>query len=215
MTMSSLKFACLVLLFIAFATARAAEEVVFRDDFAGTSLHPAWQLIAPDSDRWALVDGEHLLMVMEAKGKNVLQLKETLPENFVIVAKFDNPPQYSDQIVGMTLGDPSGDNVRVGYYPDAGGYARPYFHKTLHGKVSEIKRKLNRPIPSTDSLLLSLRKQGVEYFGAFSVDGATWTQIGVQVLFKVEKRLSIEAYAQRGPESPIRLDFVEIRKLNK
>jgi len=47
----------------------AAEDVVFRDDFTGTSLRPEWTIRGNDPDRWTLVDNEYLLIVMTGTEK--------------------------------------------------------------------------------------------------------------------------------------------------
>jgi hypothetical protein len=59
---------CTVLLRVDTA-AQQGSELAFRDEFTGTSLRPEWSIIAEDRDRWALIEGDHLIIISSLASK--------------------------------------------------------------------------------------------------------------------------------------------------
>ena len=82
---------------------QSESSIVFRDDFVGKTLNPRWQIIAPDRDRYTLINGEYLLIVTSEKSTNIIQYNDELPDDYEIVIKIQTPPQYLNQAVELLL----------------------------------------------------------------------------------------------------------------
>jgi hypothetical protein len=217
----------LVLFFtVVFGLAQQDATIEFRDDFIGKSLNPKWQIIAPDKDRWTLIDNQYLMIVTAKKGMNAMQFNGVLPDNYEVILKIQTPPQNDNQIVSLSLSRDDSNNVRIAYYPevrDLGAHAasRPEvnFSKTLKGVYSPIPKsitKLSQEMP----LYLKLSKHGVEYSGAYSTDASRWTNIGSHVFIDLNGKPTFEAYNwpttwSNPPESGIRFDYFELKELKQ
>ena len=200
-------------------TAQQESDVVFRDDFVGTSLNPRWQLIAPDEDRWTFVDGDYLLIVSSKAGKNVMQFNGELPDDYEITVKAQTPPQHDDQVIRLILKKDNENNIRVGYHSGSEyrvSSTEVFFIKTLRGENSRID-KVVKKLSKNEQLYLKLSKRGVEYTGAYSTDGSTWIEIGTHIFLNLDGKPAFETYnlpnGEKPPESGIRFDYFEIRQL--
>jgi hypothetical protein len=206
------------------SVAQQQSNIVFRDDFTGKSLNPKWRLISPDKDRWTFVDGEYLLIVSTDKATNFVQFTGDLPDDYEIIIKVDAPPQYDNQFVQLRLVKDSENNLRIGYYPDYKTITeyfgpRVYFVKTLKGKESTIFKKVKK-LSQDEPLYVKLSKRGVEYTGAYSVDGSTWIEVGTHTVLNFRGKpdfgaYNVPTYHAKPPESGIRFDYFEITKLKK
>jgi hypothetical protein len=189
-------------------------------------LNPKWKIISPDKNRWTLADNEYFLIITAKKGTNVLQFNGELPTDYEVIVKVHTPPQYNGQVVRLLLLKDDGNDVHIGYYALLQGRSEyrdseVYFAKTLRGESSPIYKKVDR-LSQDARLYLKLIKRGIDYTGAYSTDGLTWFHIGTHVFLDLDGKPAIEAYnspvhiySEKPPESGIRFDYVEIRKLNQ
>jgi hypothetical protein len=199
------------------AEVRAEEDVIFRDDFMGKALRPEWEVRAKDPNRMALIDNEYLLLVTygpDSSAKNRMVYKGDLPESYEITLKIEATPELRYQ--GVSLGiTQDGKNYLVNYYfINNITVARAYFGKNLMGEWSEYKN--NTDLPRGKLLFLKLEKKGIEYTGYYSPDGASWSKIGTHVFINLKGRPYFIVYntKKKVPETGIRIDYFEIRKIN-
>ena len=194
----------------------ASESANFRDDFMGKTLNPEWDIKAKDSNRMALVDNEYLLLVTygpSGSAKNRMIYKGNLPENYEIILKLEATPKLNFQ--GVSLGIMQDDkNYMANYfYVNNISIAKVYFGKNLKGEWSEYK---SGDLPRGKPLFLKLTKKGIEYTGAYSPDGASWSEVGTHVFLNIKGRPYFVVYnsQQKVPETGIRIDYFEIKKID-
>lgn len=197
--------------------AGAEDNIVFRDDFVGKSLRPEWEIKAKDSNRMTLVDNEYLLLVTYGprnSAKNRMIYRGELPENYEITLKIETTPELAFQGTSLGLAADSKNHLVLSYYINNITIANSYFGKNLIGEWSEYKN--DNQIPRGKSLFLKIEKKGIEYTGFFSLDGASWTKVGTHVFLNLKGNPEFLAYntKKKIPESGIRIDYFEIKKID-
>lgn len=63
-----------------------APEKNFRDDFAGASLRPEWDVFDQDIKRWELVDDDYLILVIKDE-TNKFCYKYEVPDRYEFILK--------------------------------------------------------------------------------------------------------------------------------
>lgn len=210
----------------------AQEDLSFVDDFKGASLSPAFRIVNPDKERFALVNNDYLMLLSHERFQNVVTYTDELPDNFEVTLRVQDPMLHPNQIVLLRFGD-SDDNVRIGAYLgfeqsrrstptlllSPGGGSREdgvtfYSNKTLRGNNSEqvdfdFEGLKGRPF------YLRIVKSGVEFEMMFSHNGTQWGSLGTQVILNAPQMISFEAYnADNAPETGVKFDFFEIKDLS-
>jgi hypothetical protein len=216
-----------LLIFVTVITISSAQQqsnIVFRDDFVGKALNPNWQIIGSDKDRWTFLENQYFMIVTAKKGTNAVQFNSALPDNYEVILKIQTPPQYDNQIVSLSLSRDDSNNVSIEYYQEIKDMPRfvptpeVNFSKTLKGVRSPIPKGISR-LSQDMPLYLKLSKHGIEYMGAYSTDGSRWIDIGKHIFIDLNGNPTFEAYNwptmwSNPPESGIRFDYFEIRKLD-
>lgn len=197
------------------AEVKAAEDVIFRDDFMGKTLSPEWEISAKDPKRMSLIDNEYLLLVTYGpSAKNIMVYKGELPENYEITLKIQTTPELSRQSSFLGIEADNKNSLWVFYYINAGGYQKAKFGKNLMGEWSEFAGDIS--IARGKTLFLKLGKKGIEYTGYYSLDGSSWTRIGTHVFLnlKGKPQFLVKNDDKGKPESGIRIDYFEIKKID-
>ena len=194
----------------------AAESVIFRDDFMGKALSPEWNISAKDPNRMALVDNEYLLLVTYGPGasaKNRMIYNGDLPENYEIILKITATPERHFQGVSLGILQDDKNNLANYFFINNIYVANVYFGKNLKGEWSEYK---SSELPKGKPLFLKLTKKGIEYTGAYSPDGASWSEVGTHVFLNLKGKPYFIVYnsERKVPESGIRIDYFEIRTID-
>ncbi len=211
------RFGLMIGIILAASTSvQAAEEVVFRDDFTGTSLRPEWTVLGNDADRWTLIDNEYLLIVMtntEKGPKNEFEYDKPLPENCEIEVKFQTPPQQEGQVIRLRLTRDDKNFISLQYE----GKDSITWGKNVRDEWSAVAIK---PGNLSGPLFFKIKKKGVEYTGFYSLDGKGWSPTGTNIFPNLNGRPRISAYTYKQydmesfpPEDGIRVDYFEIRTI--
>jgi len=195
--------------------ASAGNDIIFRDDFMGKSLRPEWEIRAKDPDRWSLIDNEYLLLVTYGpSAKNIMTYTGELPQNYEITVKYQTTPELKGQVVALGLSGDSKNYLSVFYWMDWGGYILASFGKNLAGEYSAYKQEIQ--IAHGAALFLKLSKKGIEYTGYYSLDGASWSNVGTHIFINLKGQPEVTVYNERSgiPESGVRIDYFEIKKID-
>lgn len=210
----------------------AQQDLSFVDEFKGSSLSPAFRIVNPDKQRFALVNNDYLMVLTHERFKNVVTYTEKLPESFEVTLRVEEPMLHSNQIVLLRIGD-TDNNVRIGAYL---GFEEPrqsmptltlspgsrrggngvtfYSNKTLNGENSE---QLDFDFEGLKGKPFYLRiiKSGVEFEMLFSHNGNQWGSLGKQIMLDGPQTVSFEAYlANNAPETGVKFDYFEIIDLS-
>jgi len=197
------------------------DNIVFRDDFKGKTLHPELEIAKEDSSRWSLTENEYLLLVTHEKIKNSLNYMGSLPENYDFTVKFQTTPEIERQTIRLSIGNGK-DAVQLGYYiandlRKYGGKVKRqvFFGKDLGDEWSKYEKDFNT-ISIGGPLYLSLIKKGIEYTGYYSMDGEDWFDVGTHVYINLNGTPHAFVHNDRSgmPESGIKIDYFEIKKIN-
>lgn len=211
--------------------ALSQEDLSYVDEFKGSSLSPAFQVINEDSARFH-IGSDTLWIVTHERFKNVVTYADKIPENFDVTVRVEEPMLHANQIVLMRIGTPE-NNVRIGAYL---GFQAPtqgvpmltlgnsnrgrgatvtfYAKKTLQGEDSaqldfDFEGLKGKPF------YLRVSKNGVEFETLFSHNGTQWGSLGKQVMIDVPTEISFEAYnTDSAPETPVKFDYFSLKDLS-
>ena len=198
------------------AQAETPQEVIFRDDFTGTSLHPSWSVKGQDPDRWALTESEYLIVITKpweegGGAPNAFVYTGQLPDDYEMNARF------VARLNKFECCPPGGNVIFIGVerdqenrvYLQVGGDGKIRFDSVLKGDVSRLEREVGE-LP--EEVFLKLVKRGVEFEGSFSFDGATWSSMGKQFFINLNGKPVLGGYnsVKEVADTGVRIDFVEI-----
>ncbi len=187
-------------------------DVVFRDDFTGSSVRSEWKVIGEDPERMTL-DGKHFLFLTTTDWRG-LCYKGELPKDYTIELKTLAPSQ-SGTIIGVYLLE-SGENwISLEGNAEDSNYVLS-FGKSLKGKASKHKETLSFPngYPPQLENLLKVTTNGIEYRGYYSINEKKGQINYQQVFLNLNvKEICIEARNTDAevPEIPVKFDYFEIR----
>jgi hypothetical protein len=197
-------------------SAKLSAEVVFRDDFTGSSVRPEWEVMGEDPDRITL-DGERFLLLTTNEWRG-LCYKGKLPKEYNIESKIISPPQYGT-VVGLYLVESQENSLRLELLR-RNPYSRKYginFIKSLKGKESKYEEKISfseAEWPPEENLL-RINKSGINYRGYFKIEEKEG-QVGREQVFLnfKERKICLLArnYEDGVPEVPVKFDYFEITK---
>ncbi len=197
---------------------KESEAIFFRDDFTGTSLRPEWNLIGEDTERWAIVDNEYLLIIAtnrskEGSIKNELVFAENMTQNYEIIVKIIASMESNTRIELKIKRDETNDiTIRI-------SKNNINFIKNLNGEKSGSIQNIG---DLSGDMYIKISKKDIYYNGYYSLDGRTWSKIGSEQIFKnlngkpiftVYNDVSSIYYGISPPEVGIKIDFFEIRKI--
>jgi hypothetical protein len=86
------------------------------------------------------------------------------------------------------------------------------FSKYLRGDRSLFHKRI--VIQEDKPYLLKIVKSGIEYSGYFSLDGRTWTKVGMHMLFRLRGKLHIGAWTGTSQERGVKFDFVQVKEID-
>lgn len=194
-------------------TQNNVSNVIFRDDFTGTSLHPGWYIKNEEASRWALTEGDYLFIITAPFSQNGpvnrFVYRGELPEDYSVTTKMDMELNYADfdswnrAYVGIERDDENAVRLQLG------GDGEVVFDKILNGERSRLVHEVGNP---SGSVLLRITKRGVEFEGAYSFDGSTWSDIGPQFFINLNGQPVLSGYNTDAgvADTGIRVDYVDI-----
>lgn len=197
---------------ICFFTGEAAGQTKsdgeFRDDFTGSSLHPAWEILGENPDRWALIDGNYLLIVSSTAGTNQFMYKGGLGSDYIVEIAVsaelrENVTHENRVYLGIQQDKENGIYISIGGY----NYEGVVFTKLFNGEIS-TSRSVLTSIPT--EFKLRLAKKGVEIEGSYDAGGG-WTSMGKQFFIGLEGKPVFGAYNKGNvADAGVRVDYVQI-----
>jgi hypothetical protein len=195
------------------------ENIVFRDEFTGTSLRPEWRIDNEDKNRWSLVEDEHLLLIT-SYNKDLLRNKffytGELPQDYQIIVKIRADLQRSRpyphepyNFAQLRIERDGKNSLRF----SVNGQRQAVFSKLLEGEHSSIVQDIGQ---ISGNIYLQLVKQGTEYTASYSLDGKSWSKIGTQFFINLNgKPVLLAANSDEAVvETGVRIDYFEVKKRN-
>lgn len=193
----------------------------FRDDFTGQKKRPEWRIDREDKDRYTFVDNEYLLLVTKNPSVNKFIYDTTdLPENFEVTIGVKNYLRENYQGFSLLLEQDNKNHLELymSVDPSGDGYISTFFTKKLRDENSKYKKGLGHlyELSNNSSLLLRIRKKGIEYTGLYSIGGGAWKEVGTHIFLNLKGKLSFYTYNSRKsvPESAVKVDYFEIKELD-
>lgn len=191
----------------------------FRDDFTGQKKRPEWRINLEDKDRYTFIDNEYLLLVTKKPFVNQFIYDTTdLPENYEITIKVNEIPKEEYQGFNLSLHQDNKNNLKLYMHLYLLDNWRVGFQKTLRDKKSQYKTRGKHiaNTPNFSSLMLRIRKKGIEYTGFYSIGGDAWEEVGKHVFLNLKGKPSFVPYnwSDDAPESPVKVDYFEIKELD-
>ncbi|WP_214626315.1 DUF1349 domain-containing protein [Paenibacillus agaridevorans] len=191
------------------------------DSFEGATMHPDWQWVREEPDYWSLSAVPGKLRITAVTQSDIWKtsntqtnlLGKTSPyEDFALTTEIAYGPLANYQSAGLLA------------YVDDNHYVKVerVYNSAHGGAVFRIVREngeLNAVTLTAPDTLgsapvhLKLVKQGANFTGYYSVDGATWTQIGSSALtYAVSGPMRVGLHAQRSAgAAPVPADFSYFR----
>lgn len=198
----------------------AKQKKNFRDDFTGQAKRPEWRIQQEDKDRYAFVEGNYLLLVTKKPDVNrFVYDTANLPENFMATILVNEAPINVGQGFSLAIEQDNENILNLFMHVQSVDQERwaIVYRKNLKGEKSEYAKKsvFGYVIPRNHSLQLGLRRQGVEYTGAYRIGDGAWQEIGSHVFLNLKGLLHFKAFnfTDGAPESPVKIDFFEIKEL--
>ncbi len=198
------------------AQSQPAAQVLFEDHFEREELGDEYQVLDPDPDRFALMDGK-VLIVGSPQLQNVALLKQDISGNFVATIKVQVQLMQNNWAGLFYWIDPE-NKLTV----SAWGHCCPdgrwlSFSKTLKGKNNDIydgptgtnkvgERLLDGYATEPEVWYLQLERSGVKYTARSSTDGTAWKDIGTHTVLQKGGRLGFGASAGGGIENAAEFD---------
>jgi hypothetical protein len=194
------------------------ENIVFRDEFTGTSLRPEWRIDNEDKNRWSLVENEYLLLITSYNKdllKNMFSYTGELPQDYQIIVKIRADLQqkilhpYPHNLAQLRIERDGKNSLLL----SVTGQKKAVFSKVLEGEQSSIELDIGE---ISGNIYLQLVKQGTEYTASYSLDGKSWSKIGTQFFINLNgKPILLAANSGEGViETGVRIDYFEVKKRN-
>jgi cytochrome c len=154
----------------------------WNDDFAATTVDPAWTWINEDTDFWSLTDNPGYMRLTTYDGgmvaKNLL-IQPAPVGNYAITTRVLFEPTSNFQMAGLVVYAAPGNILSFGRaHCDSGpplcvgnGIYFDNVDVTTHPNFATA-------VPDLDVAVLRLVREGLTYSGYYSVDGIAWELIG-------------------------------------
>ena len=195
------------------------ENIVFRDEFTGTSLRPEWRIDNEDKNRWSLVENEYLLLITSYNKdllKNTFSYTGELPQDYQMIVKIRADLQQNSKLypyphnLAQLRIERDGKNSLL---LSVTGLKKAVFSKVLEGEKSSIDLDIGE---ISGNIYLQLVKQETEYTASYSLDGRSWSKIGTQYFINLNgKPILLAANSGEGViETGVRIDYFEVKKRN-
>lgn len=171
------------------ATAEAA-NVLFRDDFNGSTLGAGWTIIRPDSDTYSLTTAPGFFRILTVRGllgeegtaKNLLVRPVT--GDFIIETRLQFNPRDGQPFAGLLIYQDDAHAVSIGLVYASG--ERGVFRGVVMLNVGDNVDVTNRPASKYDEtnsenpdvIFLRLLRRGDQFVGAYSSDGTSYRELG-------------------------------------
>jgi len=203
----------------------------FRDDFSMQSIKPEWRIVDKDTDRYSLIDNQYLMLVTKKPAVNRFIFDTTdLPDNFLAEIKIDDVPIQVGQGFSLLLVKDKDNYLELSMSVSKkyGSHGRPVwnitFMKKLKGEETQYgpitirestKNSKEKIITKDNSLKLAIRKNEVEYTGAYSIGNDLWQELGAHLFINLKGFLNFMAFNWQDnvPESPVKVDYFEFKEL--
>lgn len=157
----------------------------WRDEFDGPTLDPVWNWTNENPDLWSLQDGFLNLTVSTlAVGSENLLLRPVEAGDFTIETRLLFEPETNFQIAGLVLYQDASNYLVFGRAfcdnPDGCVGNGIYFDKIQDGNWTD--GNFATPVINPEEAYLRLERRGEMVRGLFSVDGASWFEIGTHAI---------------------------------
>jgi len=166
--------------------------LVFRDEFDKV-IDPDWNWIRVNENQWSVTKKPGSLQINLVPTSNAFSegpvtflLQDIEEENFEIITRMFFKPQRNFQSAGLAIYEDDENVVSlVRAYADVVDYPGNaiYFDNIYPSAPSYGETGYTNyptPINSPSGVYLKLRREGIAYTGFYSLDGQSWTLIGVQ-----------------------------------
>lgn len=196
------------------------------DDFGQTTLNPDWRWIREEPANWSLTAAPGKLRISAVTTSDIWKtgnnqknlLVQSVPyDDFALTTRLSFNPTADYQSAGLLVYTDDDHYIKVerAYNVAEGGNVFRLIRE--NGTTSTGKQITSDPI-SSNLVYLKLVKAGSSFTGYFSVDGTTWTIIGVPETIQLAAPVLVGLHAQRsGGAAAINADFDDFRisPLNK
>ncbi len=150
-----------------------APEKDFRDDFAGASLRPEWNLTDQDKNRWDLVNDDYLILVLK-DDKNKFCYKYEVPERYEFILKLIVTEELGfGDFFYIGIDNKNSDGIKIMISPN-----QWIIKKTLGKDTAQMSRHAARVSDEEAEYYMKIQKKGIEYIGYISRDANSWTEVG-------------------------------------
>jgi hypothetical protein len=200
-------------------SAQAPATRIFFDDFNGPVLRPEWTIINPDANRWALVNGNLLLVLNDDTNK--FCYKEAVPQQYDFIVKVIpvqrlESDRFSEGVFYyhwefFYIGIFSGSNEGVQLWTSTSLQKAVWVLIKTSGGVQYRVWNVDEH-PNMKEYYLKIRKSDIQYTGLMSYDGSSWTYIGTHYLpgfVAGMPCLGTRANTKFG--KAVKVDFVELK----
>ncbi len=202
----------------------AAEGLPFEDAFERDELGGDYEVLKPDENRLALVDGKALVITAVRpsgnSGTNTVILKRDLPGNFEATIRMDNQI-VRDHEAGLYYYVDEDNYLFVAAWGRCCVSRKPYFGKMQGGQWSRTdapfndlgSRKLNAYSPASEPWFLRISRSGVKYTASVSEDGTKWMQVGETAFLNKKGRIGFGSFLANDHnmgESPAEFDDLKV-----
>lgn len=210
----------------------ASKGIQFEDRFERDELGPQYEVVNPDSNRFALT-GDKLVLVAAKPQKNFVLLNKNLGGDFVATVQV-SMSVAAQNFVGLHYHIDENNYLHTGVVAanncqsvpwartDCGRSDRrqPYFTKVVGGETNNIvmpintlgSRSLGGYSEKEETWYLQLRRDGIKYTAQISVDGVRWTDLGTHVVIPKHGRLGIAAGSGGGVENAAEFNEIVIQE---
>ena len=197
-------------------------EIIFQDNFERDELGDAYDILNPDPNRFAMIDGKLLIVAGSTNDglpKNFVLLKQGLSGDFVATISVTMQVSWGNS-VSLRHWIDNKNKLTLSIYGDnpGGGDGRYVgFWKTLNGDSNRISgasssannfnpgsignRNLKGYSTEPEFWYLQLERKGVKYTARVSNDGIEWFNVGTHTVLNKGGKLGFSAVAGRGIEN--------------
>lgn len=198
--------------------------VLFEDHFERSELGADYEVLKPDPNRLAMVDGE-LLIVTAVRpggsvGANTVLLNRTFPGDFTATVEMENK-LVRDHEAGLYYFVDEENYLFLAAWGRCCTSRAPYFGKMVGGEWSRSDapfrelagRSLDEYSPDPETWYLRIERDGVKYTGSVSLDGKKWETVGETAFLNKKGRIGFGSFLAADHnmgESPAEFDDLVI-----
>jgi beta-xylosidase len=188
--------------------------LLFKDDFNG-SIDSGWKIQNVNKKMYLTNKSGWLEIIARSPLGTKNYFLRQIPEgNFELETKMIFEPVANYQIAGLIIYYNTANYILFGRaycktcLPDGDGF---YMDNV---KRKYIEGSFVTPAPGTDTVFLSLRREGDTYTSYSSEDGSNWTQIGVHTSTMKPRFVGLAAGQSTSGSRPAQFDYFVINKVN-